>query len=73
MGMGTPDGEQSALWVATAELPKSSGHPFYARLNVVLDAHGFDRFVEQLCRRFLCVGHGPTEPAAWSLLSVAAA
>jgi transposase len=37
------------LWVATSELPKSPGHPFYARLNALLDAHGFDQFVEDVC------------------------
>src|SRR5712672_2325763 len=52
MAMGTRDGEQSPLWVVTSALPKSPGHPFYARLNTVLDAHHFDRFVEQLCQRF---------------------
>ena len=50
--MGTRDGEQSPLWVATSDLPKSPGHPFYARLNAVLDGHQFDRFVEQRCQRF---------------------
>ena len=50
--MGTRDGEQSPLWVVTSDLPKSPGHPFYTRLNALLDTHGFDRFVEQLCRRF---------------------
>jgi transposase len=40
------------LWVVTADLPKSPGHPFYARLNALLDAHAFDRFVEKTCRRF---------------------
>jgi transposase len=52
MAMGTRDGEQSPLWVATSDLPKSPGHPFYARLNAVLDGHQFDRFVEQRCQRF---------------------
>src|SRR6202163_350864 len=52
MAMGIRDGEQSPLWVATADLPQSPGHPFYARLNGLLDAHGFDRFVEKQCRRF---------------------
>jgi transposase len=33
-------------------LPKSPGHPFYARLNALLDANDFDRFVEKECRRF---------------------
>jgi transposase len=40
------------LWIATSDLPASPGHPFYTRLNAVLDAHGFDRFAENQCRRF---------------------
>jgi transposase len=35
-----------------SDLPTSPGHPFYARLNALLEAHGFDRFVEDLCRAF---------------------
>jgi len=31
---------------------KSPGHPFYTRLNVLLDAEDFDRFVEGQCARF---------------------
>ena len=50
--MGIRDGEQSPLWVVTADLPKSPGHPFYARLNALLDANNFDRFVEKTCQRF---------------------
>jgi len=50
--MGTRTTEQSSLWIATSELPKSPGHPFYARLNAILDAHDFDRFVEGLCAGF---------------------
>ena len=52
MAMGIRAGEQSPLWVVTADLPKSPGHPFYARLNALLYAHDFDRFVEKKCRRF---------------------
>ena len=40
------------MWVTTAELPKSPGHPFYGRLNAALEAKGFDRFVEGLCKGF---------------------
>jgi transposase len=40
------------LWVATAELPKSPGHRFYMRLNALLDAAGFARFVEGQCAKF---------------------
>src|ERR1700688_594858 len=52
MAMGTRQSEQASLWVATAELPKSPGHPFYTRLNSLLDAADFDRFVEGQCARF---------------------
>jgi transposase len=52
MAMGTRQSEQASLWVATMELPKSPGHPFYTRLNALLDAAGFDRFVEGQCARF---------------------
>jgi transposase len=40
------------MWVATGDLPKSPGHPFYQRLNKVLAANSFDAFVEAACRRF---------------------
>jgi len=56
--MGTREGEQAPLWVVTADLPRSPGHPFYARLNALLDAHHFDRFVEQKCRRFYAARMG---------------
>lgn len=52
MSMSTRENEQSSLWVATSELPKSPSHPFYARLNELLEAHRFDRFVEGLCGGF---------------------
>jgi transposase len=52
MAMGTRQSEQGSLWVATAELPKSPGHPFYTRLNTLLDAADFDRFAEGQCARF---------------------
>src|SRR6266852_4402989 len=52
MAMGIREGEQSPLWVVTADLPKSPGHPFYARLNALLDANDFDRFVEKKCQGF---------------------
>jgi transposase len=52
MAMGTRDDEQPPLWIATSDLPVSPGHPFYVRLNQILDAAGFDRFVEDRCRQF---------------------
>ena len=50
--MGTRTSEQSRLWIAASDLPKSPGYPFYVRLSAVLEAHDFDRFVEDLCSGF---------------------
>jgi len=44
--------EQGALWIAASELPQSGGHPFYQQVNKILEAEGFDRFVEKQCRAF---------------------
>jgi transposase len=52
MAMGKRKSEQAPLWIPTTELPMSPGHPFYRRLNEILDAAGFDRFVEEQCRPF---------------------
>ncbi len=43
---------QSTMWVATTDLPRSAAHPFYQRLNCVLDDAGFDAFVEGACATF---------------------
>src|SRR5574341_316969 len=44
--------QQQPMWVAASDLPTSPAHPFYRRLNGVLEAEGFDAFVEARCRRF---------------------
>src|ERR671910_3231561 len=46
------------LWIATNQLPATGGHPFYQRLNQVLDAHAFDEFVEAQCASFYAVTRG---------------
>ena len=40
------------LWIAPNELPRIGGHPFYQRLNQVLETHAFDEFVEAQCAPF---------------------
>jgi transposase len=52
MGKRRRRAKQTAMWVATQDLPRSAAHPFYARLNQILDQHEFDGFVEGLCERF---------------------
>ncbi len=50
MAMGKRTSEQAPMWIPTTDLPVSPGHPFYARLNAILDEAGFDRFAEEQCR-----------------------
>ena len=52
MAMGKRKSEQAPIWVAAMDLPVSPGHPFYTRLNAILDEAGFDRFVEAQCEAF---------------------
>ena len=52
MGTRKRQAKQASMWVATQDLPRSAAHPFYARLNQILDQHDFDGFVEGLCERF---------------------
>src|SRR5216684_1271191 len=58
MAMGKKKRRQDALWIVASDLPKSAGHPFYHRLNVLLEANGFDRFTERVCERFYADGIG---------------
>jgi transposase len=43
---------QQSMWVLTSELPTSPAHPFYSRLNALLEESRFDEFAESRCRRF---------------------
>lgn len=54
MGMGTRQDQekQEDIWIATVELARSPGHPFYQRLNELLDGEKFDAFVEGVCGKF---------------------
>ena len=52
MGKKPAARQPSPMWVTTADLPTSAGHPFFERLNQVLEEAGFDAFVEGLCAVF---------------------
>jgi transposase len=58
MALGRREGSDREMWIATNRLARSPGHPFYERLNRVLDEAGFDRFVEERCKRFYAAGQG---------------
>jgi transposase len=52
MGKRRRRAKQASMWVATQDLPRGAAHPFYTRLNQILDQHDFDGYVERLCQRF---------------------
>ena len=43
---------QGQIWLEAKTLAKGPSHPFYRRLNEVLERHGFDAFVEGLAAKF---------------------
>ena len=50
--------QQELLFIAASELPEHGGHPFYDRVNRVLELCGFDDFVESLCEPHYAEGVG---------------
>ena len=66
MGTRCRHARQSTMWVATADLPQSAGHPFYERLNRLLDDAGFDACVEARGAPFYAAGIGrPSLAPGW--------
>jgi transposase len=59
MGRRRARARQEQLWTPTASLPVSASHPFYARLNRVLDEKRFDEFAEAICEPFYAETMGP--------------
>jgi transposase len=60
MAMGTRKHRQrqEQLWVTHTELAEAPGHPFYGRLNGLLDSEKFDEFCERECAQFYAVNNG---------------
>ena len=52
MGMGKRKPMQEMLFVSHERLPRSAGHPFYVKLNELLEEAGFDRWLEKRCARY---------------------
>ena len=62
MALGKRKPQQVELFVPTADIATGPGHPFYAKLNEVLAAAGFDEFVEKLCAPYYKEGGRPGIP-----------
>jgi transposase len=52
MAMGRRRQRQESLFIMADCLPQSDGHPFYKKLNSLLAAADFDRWIEQRCSGF---------------------
>jgi transposase len=52
MGMGKRKPVQESLFVTYDHLPRSAGHPFYEKLNCLLEEAGFDRWLEERCKSY---------------------
>ena len=60
MAMGTRKQRerQEGIWIAHTELAAAPGHPFYQKLNELLEAEGFDELVEGRCAKFYAAKFG---------------
>src|SRR6266852_1673655 len=60
MGMGTRRRRQrqEQLWISHNELAKGPGHPFYKRVNELLEMKQFDEFAEKECARCYAKNQG---------------
>src|SRR5271170_3463435 len=58
---------QEGLWTPTAALPVGASHPFYQRLNQILDEKKFDEYVEAICEDFYAgeVGRPGSSPGIY--------
>jgi transposase len=60
MAMGTRKQreKQEDMWIAHSELAMAPGHPFYQRVNELLEGERFDEFVEGQCAKFYAAKYG---------------
>jgi len=60
MSMGTRQHRQRQedLWITHNELAQGPAHPFYQRLNELLDSEKFDEFAEKECAAFYATNNG---------------
>jgi transposase len=58
MGKRKQREKQEGLWIAHTELASAPGHPFYQRLNELLEGEDFDEFVEGRCAKFYAAKYG---------------
>ena len=71
MAMGEQKDRQGDLMVSWSEMPRSPGHVFYDRLQLVLIEGGFDGFAEAVCQPYYAARMGGAFGATRALLPYA--
>lgn len=61
MALGKRRQKQTSFWVETSQLQARGRHPFYSRLNAIVDRAKFDLYVERICRKY----YAPTMGRPW--------
>jgi transposase len=51
MALGKRKPKQASLWVDTSHLRAHASHPFYRRVNEILERANFDAYAERICRK----------------------
>jgi len=52
MALGKRKRKQTSFWVETSQLQARGRHPFYSRLNEILDQAKFDTYAERICGKY---------------------
>jgi transposase len=60
--LGERGEEQKEMWLATWDMPKSPGHPFYKKLNQVLAEADFNRRIAEMCAPYYAEKGRPSIP-----------
>src|SRR6266853_1943727 len=58
MALGKRRQKQTSFWVETSQLQVRGRHPFYSRLNEILDRAKFDTYAERICRKYYATTMG---------------
>jgi transposase len=58
MALGKRRPKQTSFWVETSQLQARGRHPFYSRLNEILDRAKFDAYVERICGKYYALSMG---------------
>jgi transposase len=65
--LGKKKAKQTSIWVETTQLQAHTQHPFYSRVNEILEKAKFDGYAERICRKYYaeCMGRPSITPGTY--------